>query len=70
MNDPIVEQVRRVRDADAARFNYDIDAIFQDMKEQERKSGDKFVCGVSRQAAPNHDTGADVDRVRSGRSVT
>jgi len=53
MNDPIVEEVRRVRDAHAARFNYDLDAIFQDIKEQEKKSGYKFVSGAARQAAPN-----------------
>lgn len=43
MNDPIVEEVRRVREEYAARFGYDWDAIFQDIKEQERKSGLKFV---------------------------
>ena len=43
MNDPIVDEVRRVRDAHAARFNYDFDAIFRDIKEQEKKSGRKFV---------------------------
>jgi hypothetical protein len=53
MNDPIVEEVRRVRDAHAARFNYDLDAIFQDIKEQEKKSGHKFVSGVSRPSLPN-----------------
>jgi len=53
MNDPIVDEVRRVRDAHAARFNYDLDAIFQDIKERERKSGLKFVGGVARQAMPN-----------------
>lgn len=53
MNDPIVEEVRRVRDAHAARFNYDLDAIFQDIKERENKSGLKFVQGVARQRAPN-----------------
>jgi hypothetical protein len=53
MNDPIVEEVRRVRDAHAARFNYDLDAIFQDIKEQEKKSGLKFIAGVSRQTVPN-----------------
>src|SRR5690242_11555697 len=39
MNDPIVDEVRRVRDAHAARFNYDLDAIFEDIKEREKKSG-------------------------------
>jgi hypothetical protein len=53
MKDPIVEEVRRFRDAHAARFNYDLDAIFQDIKEQEKKSGHKFVSGVSRKAVPN-----------------
>ncbi len=53
MNDPIVDEVRRVRDAHAARFNYDLDAIFQDIKERESKSGLKFVQGVARQPMPN-----------------
>ena len=53
MNDPIVDEVRRIRDAHAARFNYDLDAIFQDIKEREKKSGLKFVQGVARQAVPN-----------------
>src|SRR4029078_10480331 len=46
VNDPIVEEVRRVRDAHAARFNYDLDAIFQDIKQQEKKCGYQFVAGV------------------------
>jgi hypothetical protein len=53
MNDPIVDEVRRVRDSHAARFNYDLDAIFQDIKEREKKSGLKFVQGVARQLVPN-----------------
>ncbi len=50
MNDPIVDEVRRVRDAHAARFNYDLDAIFQDIKEREMNSGLVFVQGVARQS--------------------
>ncbi len=42
-----------VRDAHASRFNYDLDAIFQDIKEREKKSGLKFVQGVARQPVPN-----------------
>jgi hypothetical protein len=53
MNDPIVDEVRRVRDAHAARFNYDLDAIFQDIKEKEKKSGLQFVHGIARQPVPN-----------------
>jgi hypothetical protein len=52
MNDPIVDEVRRIRDAHAAQFQYDLDAIFRDIKEQEQKSGHKFVGGVSRPATP------------------
>ena len=43
MNDPIIDEVRKVRDAHAARFDYDLDAIFLDIKEQEKKSGREFV---------------------------
>jgi hypothetical protein len=42
-SDPIVDEVRRVRDAYAARFNYDLRAIFKDLKEQEKRSGREFV---------------------------
>ncbi len=53
MNDPIVEEVRQIRDAHAARFHYDLDAIFQDIKEREKKCGHKFVAGIARQTVPN-----------------
>lgn len=33
--DPIVEEVRRVREEHAARFNYDLQAIFADLKRSE-----------------------------------
>ena len=42
-SDPIVDEVRRARDAYAARFNYDLRAIFRDLKEQEKRSGRKLV---------------------------
>lgn len=41
--DPIVAEVRRIRDEHAAKFNYDLAAIFRDIKEEERKSGGTFV---------------------------
>jgi hypothetical protein len=43
MNDPIVDEVRRIRGEHAARFNYDLRAIFRDIKEQQERSGLKFV---------------------------
>ena len=35
-DDPIVEEARRVRDKLASRFNYDIHAIFADLRTRER----------------------------------
>ena len=53
MNDPIVDEVRRVRDAHAASFNYDLHAIFLDIKKREKERGLNFVDGVARQSVPN-----------------
>jgi hypothetical protein len=41
--DPIVEEVRRIRNEHAARFNYELKAIFRDVKERERSSGRRYV---------------------------
>ncbi len=41
--DEIVEEVRKVRDEYAAKFNYDLDAIYKDIKEQEKQSRRKIV---------------------------
>jgi hypothetical protein len=38
MADPIVEEVRRIREEHAASFNYDIDAIYADLKRIEAES--------------------------------
>jgi hypothetical protein len=53
MNDPIVDEVRKVRDAHAARFHYDLHAIFLDIKKREKERGLHFVDGVARQPLPN-----------------
>lgn len=42
-NDPIVEEVRKIREEHATRFDYDLEKIFQDLKEQERKGGREVV---------------------------
>ena len=41
--DPIVAEVRKVREAHAAQFNYDLVAIYRDLKRQEKNSGRAFV---------------------------
>lgn len=42
-SEPIVDEVRRARAAYAARFNYDLRAIYRDLKEQEKRSGRSVV---------------------------
>lgn len=37
LTDPIVEEVRRVREEYAARFAFDLDAIYRDLKEREER---------------------------------
>ncbi len=52
-SDPIVDEVRGIRDAHAAKFNYDPDAIFRDIKDQEKQSGRKYVSFADDTVAPN-----------------
>ncbi|MEX2172954.1 MAG: hypothetical protein WD872_01245 [Pirellulaceae bacterium] len=52
-SDPIVDEVRRIRDAHAAKFNYDPQAIFRDIKEQEQRSGRKYVSFADDGIAPS-----------------
>jgi hypothetical protein len=53
MSDPIVDEVRRMRDEHAAHFNYDLDAIFAELQEEERASGLKFVSFSPRRIESN-----------------
>ena len=41
--DPILAELWAVRDRLAARFDYDLDAIFRHIKEEEAKSGLRYV---------------------------
>ena len=41
--DEVVEEVRKVRDKYAAKFNYDLDAIYKDIKEQEKQNQSRVV---------------------------
>jgi hypothetical protein len=43
MNDPIVEEVRAAREAYARKFNYDLRAMVEDLKERQKQSGRKVV---------------------------
>jgi hypothetical protein len=52
--DPIVEEVRRAREAYAARFNYDLDAICNDLMERQAKHG-KGVTLAPKRVTPRTD---------------
>jgi hypothetical protein len=41
--DPIVAEVRKVKERLAAKFNYNIDAMFRDLREREKTSGHRYV---------------------------
>lgn len=48
--DPIVEEVRRHREAHAAKFDYDLAAICQDLRKQQQESNRKVVRLPARRA--------------------
>jgi len=46
MKDPIIAELRKIRDTHAAKFSYNLDAIAQDWMKEEaaaRRAGQKFV---------------------------
>jgi hypothetical protein len=50
--DPVVEEVRAIRDAYAARFNYDIEAMCRDLREEEARSGREVVSLPPKRIVP------------------
>jgi hypothetical protein len=48
LNDEIVEEVRKIRDNHAAKFNYDISAICADIRQKQAESGRKIVAYKSK----------------------
>ena len=42
-NDPIVEEVRRIRQEYAAKFNYDLRAIAEDLEKHRHEYADRLV---------------------------
>lgn len=54
-NDPIVAEVRAVREARAVQFGYDLKAIFRDLRERQQKSDRKYVRYAARPATVEKD---------------
>ena len=43
LQDPIVEEVRKIRDAHASAFNFDLHAICKDLRKKEKSCGHSVV---------------------------
>jgi hypothetical protein len=52
MRDPIVEEIRRIRRAHAEKFGFDLDAIFEDLKAEERRSKREIVSRPPKPVKP------------------
>lgn len=50
-NDPIVEEVRRHREAHAAKFDFDVTAICRDLRRQQAESGRTAVSFPAKRVA-------------------
>jgi hypothetical protein len=48
--DPIVEEVRRLREEYAAQFNHDLKAVCGDLRERQKESGRKIVSLAPKRA--------------------
>jgi hypothetical protein len=61
LTDPIVEEVRRVRDEYAKQFNYDLHAIADDLRKKEQQHPERLVSfpakRTRRAKAAQHDKG-------------
>jgi hypothetical protein len=54
--DPIIEELRRIRDEQAARFDYDLDRIYehvQQRQERNKAAGMEYVTLEPRRPDPN-----------------
>lgn len=50
--DPIVKEVRRIREEHSARFEHDLDRIYGELKKLEEASGRRYASYPARSAEP------------------
>jgi hypothetical protein len=67
MKDPIIQEIHRHRAEYAKRFNYDVDAIGQDIRRCETESGGKFTAATPRR---KHSAGTKPAKTSRRKSVT
>ena len=53
--DPIIAEVRAIRDEFAARFNYDVGAIFRNIRKMQEESGREYVRYPARRIVEGSD---------------
>ena len=58
--DPIIDEIRKYRDQYAARFNYDVKAMLEDIRRRQKESGRKTVTRTPKRMAAAGNS--DVDR--------
>ena len=59
--DPIIAELRAIRQEYAARFNYDVDAMFRDLRARQDASGRQYVRWPSRRSvSAGEDSGNDL----------
>lgn len=55
VEDEIMQELRRVREEYAARFNYDLTAMYHDLKKREQEGGWKLVSFAREEAGEEAD---------------
>ena len=63
-HDPIVEEVQRIRDQQAAELNYDLKAIFERARRRQKQSKRKTVSFASVAPSDSQSTRAEVKPAR------
>lgn len=48
MTDPLVQEIRRIKEANAAKYGFNIRAMVEDMRRREKLSGRKIVTLLPR----------------------
>ena len=62
--DPVVEEVRRIREQQAAELDYDLKAIFERARRRQKHSKHKTVSFANVAPSENYPTRAEAQSVR------
>ena len=63
-HDPVVEEVRRIREQQAAELDYDLKAIFERARRRQGQSKRKTVSFANAATPDNHPTRAEAKSLR------